>query len=87
MLQKTNLLSGMLLVVNFNALELPCNETLFISNVYCPNNSVIKPPKVNIELSKLLSTAQKKSDVKFSILQKSLKKVCMNATIALCKLC
>ena len=45
----------------------------------CPSNCTSDPPKVNVELWKLLSSWQKKSDVKFTSMQKSLKKA-LNAS-------
>ena len=37
-----------------------------------PENCVFVPPKVNLELWKLLSSWQRKSDIKFMSIQKSL---------------
>ena len=52
----------------------------------CPENCLIMPPKVNPELWKLLNSWQRKSDVKFSTIQKSLKKV-LNASISVLQEC
>ena len=46
----------------------------------CPSNCASDPPKVNVELWKLLSSWKKKSDVKFVSMQKSLKKS-LNASL------
>ena len=55
-------------------------------NYKCPENFSIQPPKVNTELWKLLSSWQKKSDVKFSMIQKALKKA-MNASLMIMTEC
>ena len=47
----------------------------------CPENCSLEPPKVNLELWKLLNSTQRKADVKLVGVQKSLKKalnVCMD---------
>ena len=49
-----------------------------------PQNCVLEPPKVNIELWKLLNALQKKSDIKFSSVQKSLIKA-LNAVLEIFK--
>ena len=50
----------------------------------CPENCSFEPPKVNTELWKLLSSAQRKADMKLVGIQKSLKKA-LNANLSLLK--
>lgn len=52
----------------------------------CPQNFVKKPPIVNTELWKLLGSWQRKSDIKFSLIQKSIKRA-MNATLTIFEEC
>ena len=47
-----------------------------------PENCVFVPPKVNLELWKLLSSWQRKSDIKFMSIQKSLVRT-MNASLSI----
>ena len=47
-----------------------------------PENCVFVPPKVNLELLKLLSSWQRKSDIKFMSIQKSLVRA-MNASLSI----
>jgi len=57
---------------------------LMFEKYQCPENFSDPPPKVNLELWKLLSSWQRKSDIKFMSMQKSLKKV-MNASALIFK--
>ena len=52
----------------------------------CPENFPQQPPKVNPELWKLLNSWQRKSDVKFSMMQKCIKKA-MNCGLTVLEEC
>ena len=60
------------------------NENLrnIINNHKSPENCTLKPPSVNPQIWKLLSSWQKKSDVKFSSIQKSMVKS-LNASLVI----